>query len=102
MCPKESEIADNIVLERKKFGETSQPGSYQFCNFWHQSLRSLASFPAFGFHQIPLFLINFLFCLSQLEWGSVPCNQMISDSINWDRREHFPAGGLKLDRIVLC
>lgn len=66
MCPKESEIVDNIVLERKKFEETSQPGSYQFCNFWHQSLWSLALFPAFGFHQIPLFIINFLFCLSKL------------------------------------
>lgn len=38
MCLIESEITDNIVLERKGFGETSQPGSHQFCSFWHQSL----------------------------------------------------------------
>lgn len=38
MCPKESEIRDNIALERKRFGERSQPVSRQFCSFWHQLL----------------------------------------------------------------
>lgn len=38
MCLIESEITDNIILERKGFGETSRPGSHQFCSFWHQSL----------------------------------------------------------------
>lgn len=63
----ESDIRDSIALEREIWRD--KPA--YLSSVW-QFLSSVLMRPGhtscLWFHQIPLFLVNFLFCLNQLEW----------------------------------
>ena len=52
--------------KRQRLEETNQSGSHQLCHFWHHSYEAWPH-SCFWFYQIPLFLIIFLFYLSQFE-----------------------------------